>query len=101
MTRECVGHNQLRFYPDAIEVTLQLADYDEIERFAVLLEDYTRPEPLPWSEFFIRRGRALAAIGRGARDRQLVAELNWLRNEGERLGYRLALPALEAAIRAG
>ena len=29
---------------------------------------YTRPEPLPRSNFFIGRGRALAAHGRGSRD---------------------------------
>jgi tetratricopeptide (TPR) repeat protein len=94
----CVGHNQLRFYPDAIEVALQLADYDEAERYAALLEDFTRPEPLPWSEFFIARGRMLAAVGRGTQNSDLVDALHHLRKEGERMGYSLALPAIEMVL---
>jgi tetratricopeptide (TPR) repeat protein len=94
----CVGHNQLRFYPDAMQVALDLADHDELERYAGALEDYTRPEPLPWSNFFIARGRALAALGRGRRDAALMAEIRGLRDEGERLGLRIALPAIEAAL---
>jgi class 3 adenylate cyclase/tetratricopeptide (TPR) repeat protein len=94
----CVGHNQLRFYPDAMQVALDSADYDEVERFAAALEDYTRPEPLPWSEFFIARSRALAAFGRGRRDAALRAEIQRLRDEGRRLGLRIALPAIGTAL---
>ena len=94
----CVGHNQLHFYPSAMQVALDLANYDEVERYAAALEDYTRPEPLPWSEFFIARGRALAACGRGRRDAALRAEIQRLRSEGERQGLRIALPELEVAL---
>jgi hypothetical protein len=81
-----------------IEVALDLADHDEVKRYAAALEDYTRPEPLPWSKFFIARGRALAAFGRGLRDSALTAEIRRLRHEGERLDLRIALPALETAL---
>jgi hypothetical protein len=94
----CVGHNQLRFYPDAIEVALDLADYDGAERYAALLEDYTRSEPLPWSDFFIARGRALATLGRGTRGPDLTENLRRLREQGDRFGYRVALPALETVL---
>jgi hypothetical protein len=30
----CVSHNQLRFYPDAMNVALELGDLDEVERYA-------------------------------------------------------------------
>jgi len=93
-----VGHNQLWFYPEAIEVALELADYDETERYATLLEDFTRPEPLPWSDYFIARGRMLAAVGRGKRNSGTIEALHRLRKEGQRLGYDLALPAIEAAV---
>ena len=94
----CVSHNQLEFYPSAMQVALDLADYDEVERYAAALEDCTRPEPLPWSEFFIARGRALAACGRGRRDATLRTEIQRLRSEGERQGLRIALPELEVAL---
>jgi class 3 adenylate cyclase/tetratricopeptide (TPR) repeat protein len=93
-----VGHNQLWFYPDAIEVALELAEYDEVERYAARLEDFTRPEPLPWSEFFIARGRILAAVGRGEQNPRIVDTLHHLRKEGERLGYSIALPAVETVL---
>jgi hypothetical protein len=97
----CVGHNQLRFYPDAAEVALELGEYNEAERCAAALEDYTRPEPLPWSDFFIACGRALAALGRGRLGPTLRAELERLRVEAERLDLRAAVPRIEAALAAG
>jgi hypothetical protein len=52
---------------------------------------------LPWSDFVVARGRALAAFGRGGRDAALMAELSRLRDEGTHLGFLIALPAIEAA----
>jgi hypothetical protein len=51
-------------------------------------------EPTPWSDFFVARGRALAAFGRGGRD---VAELARLSDEGKKLGLLIALTTIEAA----
>ena len=93
-----VSHNPLRFYPDAIDVSLALGDWDETDRYADTLDQFTRPEPLPWSDFFITRGRALAAVGRGGRTVQVWRELERLRDEAHRLDYRTALPAIEQAL---
>jgi class 3 adenylate cyclase/tetratricopeptide (TPR) repeat protein len=93
-----VGHNHLRFYPDAIATALDLGEWDEAERYAKALEDYTRQEPLPWSDFFIRRGRALAALGRGGVDESTKPELERLQAEARRLDYRIAAPAIEQAL---
>jgi class 3 adenylate cyclase/tetratricopeptide (TPR) repeat protein len=93
----CVGHNPLWFYPDAIEVSLGQGDLAEATRYAAALEDFTRPEPLPWADFHVAMGRALAAEGRGCRDAALGAELDRLIGEARRLELRLALPALERA----
>jgi tetratricopeptide (TPR) repeat protein len=95
-----ISHNQFWFYRDAIEVSLDIGDWLEVERYAVALEDYTRPEPLPWCDLFIARGRALAAWGRGRRDAEILAELQRLRAEVERIGLTTALPALHEALRA-
>jgi tetratricopeptide (TPR) repeat protein len=94
----CVAHNHLRFYPDAIETALELAYWDEAERYAAALEAFTRPEPLPWSDFFVARGRALAAVGRGHADEGTKRELRRLEAEAHRLHYRTALPAIEQAL---
>jgi tetratricopeptide (TPR) repeat protein len=94
----CVGHNQLWFYPDAIQAALALGAFDEVERFALALDNFTLPEPLPWSQFFSARGRALGAFGQGRRDGALMTELERLRDEGNHLGLKIALPAIEAAL---
>ncbi len=60
-----------------------------------------RAGPLRWTDFFIARGRALAAFGRGGRDAATIEELRRLRDEAERIGLTTALPALEEVLKAG
>ncbi len=93
-----VGHNHFLFYRDAVEASLGAGDWDGAERYAAALEDYTRSEPLPWTDFFMARGRALAAFGRGDRDEATTVALERLRDEAERLGLVSALPAIEKAL---
>ena len=63
----CVSHNHFWFARIAIGHALRAHAWDEVERYAMRLESYTRKEPLPWSDFIIAQGRALAAWGRGQR----------------------------------
>jgi len=93
-----IAHNHLWFYRDAMEVCLQMAEWDEVGRYAEALEDYTSAEPLPWSDFFIARGRALAAYRQGERTQSTMQELRRLCDEAERVGLTVALPKLEAAL---
>jgi class 3 adenylate cyclase/tetratricopeptide (TPR) repeat protein len=93
-----VGHNPLRFYPDAIDFSLDRGDWDEADRYVEALDQFTRPEPLAWSDFFIARGRALAALGRGRRTEQIRRELERLRSEAHRLDYCTAVPAIEQSL---
>jgi hypothetical protein len=98
LREDCVSHNYLWFYRLAMDACLEEGDWDGVERYAAALEAYTRPEPSPWSDFYIARGRVLAAHGRGQRDEELTAELERLAEEARRVGLRIALPALEAAL---
>ncbi|HSG93959.1 MAG TPA: hypothetical protein VLA28_00455, partial [Afifellaceae bacterium] len=93
-----VYHNHFHFNRDAMSVCLDRQDWDEVERYAAALEDVTRPEPLPWCDFYIARGRALAAFGRGQRDDALIDELRRLRDEAGRAELNIALPELDAAL---
>ncbi len=98
LAKGSISHNYLWFYRAAIETALLEADYDAVERYADAFEAYTRPEPLPWADFLIARGRALAACGRGARDATTTALLTRLRDLARSVGWRAALPAIEAAL---
>jgi len=95
-----ISHNYFWFYRDAIETSLNTADWEGAERYAAALEDYTRPEPLPWCDFFIARGRALVAVGGGRRGAEIAAELGRLRGLAERAGIHTAIPGRDAALRA-
>jgi class 3 adenylate cyclase/tetratricopeptide (TPR) repeat protein len=94
----CVGHNYLAFYRLAMEVCLRLEDWDEVNRFADALETFCRPEPLPRTNFYIARGRALARHGRGARDEATKQSIRRLCDEAKQVGLMSALPALEQAL---
>ena len=94
----CVSHNYLLFYPDAMEASLIAGDWDGVERYAAALEAYTRPEPLPWANLRIARGRALARYGRGECSEPTFRELRRLWEEADRVGWKTALPALERAL---
>ncbi|MCP4471175.1 MAG: AAA family ATPase [Gammaproteobacteria bacterium] len=93
-----VGHNYLNFYEDAMEACLQIEDWDEVDCYAQALQDYTRSEPLPRSDYFIARGRALAAHGRGDRDPATLAELQSLSMEAVKNGLNMSLRALAHAL---
>ena len=101
LAEDCVSHNHFYFYPDAMEMALAMSDWDEAERYADALEVYTGAEPLPYTDFCIARGRALAAFGRGKRDDATMRELKCLRDEAERVGLKTALSALDEALEAG
>ena len=92
------GRSVTIFYHEAIETALNTGEWAAAERYAAALESYTRPEPLPWADFHVARGRALAAFGRGMRDDAAIAELRRLRDGAERDGLQLMLPALRAAL---
>jgi hypothetical protein len=61
LSQGTVGHNHLWFYRDAIEAMLVAGDTPGVFRYATALESYTAAEPLPWSQLFVARGRALAS----------------------------------------
>jgi tetratricopeptide (TPR) repeat protein len=75
----CVAHNHFWFAQIAIDQALAAGKWDEAERYARRLEDYTRRQPLPWPEFIVAQARGLASWGRGARDAALTAEMTRLR----------------------
>ena len=93
-----IAHNHLGFYDNAMTVCLQLEDWDEVDRYAKALEDFSRSEPLPRCTFIIARGRTLAAHGRGKRDPETISELQRLRGEAEHIGIKQSIDLLDTAL---
>ena len=93
-----LAHVQFRIYRYGIEAFLADEDWNAVERLATSLESFTSPEPLGWSDFFIARGRALAAFGRGERDETTAQELRRLCDIAERQGITVLVPAMHMAL---
>ena len=82
--------NFFDFYCLAMETALKIGDWARAEQYASALETFTRPEPLPWAEFFIARTRALTDFGQGKRDDATLLELRHLLDKAERTGLKVA-----------
>lgn len=101
LRKGAVSHNHLWFFRYAISASLDSQDWDGAERYSTALEDYTRPEPLPWADFFIRYGRAVIAHVRCHPGRQPACKLGDLLAEAERLGIGPAVGPLRDRISPG
>ncbi len=120
----CVSHNHLEYRRVAIEFALRHEDFREVRRHAQALEDYTRDEPLAWSDADHppraiprrsrgasgtrrARGRARGAPARHPRRRLRLAAARPLSRGAARAGRRARLrrrrptPAKAQAARAG
>jgi hypothetical protein len=95
---DCLDHNYIDFYEDAMQACLRAGDWDEVDRYAQALEDYTASEPIPRCKLFVDRGRALAAFGRENRDQYIIRELQRVYEETARAKLKFALPELEVAL---
>jgi hypothetical protein len=98
LSRGTIAHNHLWFYRDAIEAMLARADWPEALRYAAALETFTRGEPLPWSDLFIDRARALAAAALDPGNPAVRASLEAVRRAFETSGMRGYLTVIDLAL---
>lgn len=100
LARGSVSHAYLWFYAGAIDVHLDSGDWASAERCADALADYTRAEPLPWSDFHVARARALARWGKGERSDDLLDEVQRLVGQAASYGFGRTALALEGILAA-
>jgi len=93
----CVSHNHIWLRELAINVSLEIGDWQAAEGHGAKIREYTADEPLPLCDFVVARGLALARFGRGERSVELHAALAALRDTAAGAGLNAALPAIEAA----
>jgi tetratricopeptide (TPR) repeat protein len=90
--------NHLYFHRDAMDVYLALDELDLVLEHGDALARYTSEEPLPWSEFFIARGRALVAHARDPYNPPTRSMLAHLRRQARAIGFHVAAQAINAAL---
>jgi hypothetical protein len=86
------------FTATPIEALLSAGDGADALEYVAALEDYTRAEPLPWSDLFATRGRLLAGAARGNLDDGRREDLVRIRSALHNAGLMAFLPPIEAAL---
>ncbi|MDP6406343.1 MAG: AAA family ATPase, partial [Alphaproteobacteria bacterium] len=94
---ECVSHNYLWFYRDAMEACLLAGNFDGVEALAQAAADYTSSEPLPWMDLLIARARTLAQAAT-APDEGTQSRLRELRDQAAEVGFNVLLPSFDVAM---
>ncbi len=90
--------NHLGFYQLAAESSFAQGDWQTMESCADRLEAYTRDEPLPWSDFIIRRTRLLVRFGRKERGAEVAGGLRELADLGRGAGFLDAVEVIDAVL---
>ncbi|MBP0639842.1 BTAD domain-containing putative transcriptional regulator [Cupriavidus sp. AcVe19-6a] len=101
LAQGCVSHCHVDLLEAAIDVSVSLRRWQEADRYLAALQDYMRPEPFPWGDFLIRRGRALINAGQegeGGGTPALQENLRQLRDEAHAAGLHASLGAIDAAL---
>ena len=98
LLRGCVSHNHIFLRELEIEAAIESRDWHDVDMHCARLESYTAGQPLPFSDFLIARGLALASWGRGSRDAALRATLERLRDTALACELNVASRALVAAL---
>ena len=92
LAQGCVGHNAIGYYRYGIEDALARGEWSRALEQVAAMADYTRREPLPYTDFLMARGRILVALAQRPQDAMLHEELTRLRADAERLCWPLDWP---------
>jgi class 3 adenylate cyclase/tetratricopeptide (TPR) repeat protein len=93
-----LAHNHFFFRREVLQYCLDIGDLDGVERQARQFEAYLGPETTGWTDYFIGRARALAAVAAGHADDELRASLKQWRAYATAQGLLLSLPAVDHAL---
>lgn len=97
LTKGATVHNHYDFRRHSIDTALHFQEWDDAIMFADKLDRFNIQESTPWADFFVRRGRLLAAVGKGMRGTEQLKEASEIIAIGEQMGLLIALPELRAA----
>jgi hypothetical protein len=98
LNQGCVAHNYFWFYRDAIEASLMEGNWTEAESWACKLKNYFCGKPMPWAEFIVERGFALAEWGRTGHSRVLISQLQGLLAYAQNQGLIAETVKINAAL---
>jgi len=83
----CHAHNRLWFLRDAIESSLISDNRELVLKYSDWLEKITEKEPLPWSKYFIERGRAIVRLRSAPDDGENKQKIIHLMKVAKNVGF--------------
>lgn len=83
----CHAHNRLWFLRDAIESSLISDNRELVLKYSDWLEKITEQEPLPWSNYFIERGRAIVRYRSVPNDETNKEKITQLKKMAKDVGF--------------
>jgi tetratricopeptide (TPR) repeat protein len=98
LMQPCLAHSVLRFYINAIEASIEAAEWDETLRYAETLEAFMCAEPLPWALLVVARARALRDVAIGADEVGAWRRLACVRQDVLAAGLGSVLATIDAAL---
>jgi tetratricopeptide (TPR) repeat protein len=96
LDRGCVGHSYIAYYRLSIDDAIAAREWQRGLDLVGRLAAHTRPEPLPYTDLLIERGRLLIGLGQKPRDAKLQAACERLRATADAVDWRLPWPLPEA-----
>jgi class 3 adenylate cyclase/tetratricopeptide (TPR) repeat protein len=94
LDRGCVGHSYIAYYRLSIDDAIAARDWAQGLELVHRLAEHTRPEPLPYTELLIERGRALIALGQQPGDEAMRARCVSVRARADAVDWRLSWPQM-------
>lgn len=101
LDRGCISHNHLWFHRDAMDAWLRVGNHRATLDHATMLETYSAKEPLPWTDCYVQRGRAMAALIEDESSLAARAQIEGLIAYAEEVGLLGPVPMMEAALAGG
>ena len=93
-----VAHNHIYFRVAAIEYCLTVGDWERLEHHSAALIAYLGPEQTRYTDYFIERARALAAVRRGILDQETEQTLRRCLAYADQEGLAPSASAIRAAL---
>ena len=93
-----VAHNHIFFRQWAMEYCLEVGDWERLEHHAQALVAFLGPEPTRFTDYFIKRALALAAVRRGTDDAETEQALRHCLDYADAQGLAPSAIAIRTAL---
>lgn len=92
------GEAVLHFLHYAIMTCSKNKMWDQLGHYVQMLEDFTKDDPLPWADFYVAYGRALAKAAQSDQSDEVAVELKKILEKAICMGYTGSVAEIRASL---